>query len=213
MNRSRTVLIVGAALAMAALYALQPSSGEPPTASPIPSALAMGAASPTATPGRPTAAPTSPTAAPVRPAPSPSAAAGAGTRIAGTVAVRIEVPRLGIDLPIVEGDGVSAPEAAAAHYPGTAWPGAGSNTYLYAHAREGLFLSLWEAVEGDRILLTLADGGTACFEVDRIDPALPWNDLSVLLPTDHERLTLQTSTSYTPTAPRFLVVALPCASG
>ena len=61
--------------------------------------------------------------------------------------------------------------------------------------------------------VSLADGGTACFEIDRIDPATAWNDLSVLLPTDHERLTLQTSTSYTPTAPRFLVVALPCASG
>jgi len=212
MNRSRTVLIVGAALAMAALYALQPSPGEPPTASPTPSASPIGAASPIAAVSpRPTLG--RPTAAPVPPAPSPSAAANAGTRIAGTIAVRIEVPRLGIDLPIVEGDGVSAPEAAAAHYPGSAWPGAGSNTYLYAHAREGLFLSLWEAVEGDRILLTLAGGGTACFEVDRIDPALPWNDLSVLLPTDQERLTLQTSTSYTPTAPRFLVVALPCASG
>jgi len=206
MNRSRTIVIVGAALVMAALYAVQPPSGEPPQTPPTPSARAIGPASPRATLGRPTAAPT-------RPAPSPSAAATAGTGIAGTIAVRIEVPRLGIDLPVVEGDGVNAPEAAVAHYPGTAWPGAGSNTYLYAHAREGLFLSLWEAVEGDRILLTLADGGTACFEVDRIDPAIPWNDLSVLLPTDHERLTLQTSTSYTPTAPRFLVVALPCASG
>jgi len=209
MNRSRTIVIVGAALVMAALYAVQPPSGEPPTAAPTPtaspSAPPIGAASPTATLG--------PTAAPARPAASPSAAATAGTGLAGTVAVRIEVPRLGIDLPIVEGDGVSAPETGVAHYPGTAWPGAGSNTYLYAHAREGLFLSLWEAVEGDRILLTLADGGTACFEIDRIDPATAWNDLSVLLPTDHERLTLQTSTSYTPTAPRFLVVALPCASG
>ena len=41
------------------------------------------------------------------------------------------------------------PEGAAAHYPGTAWPGEGSNTYVYAHAREGHFLELWQVRTGD----------------------------------------------------------------
>lgn len=200
MSRSRTAVIVAAALVVAAAYVLQPRPADPPRPSPTPGATV-----------RPTTAATA-AASPAMPT-QPPASATSGTALAGTVAVRIEVPRLGIDLPIVEGDGVNAPDAEVAHFPGTAWPGAGSNTYLYAHAREGVFLPLWEAMEGDRILLTLEDGGTACYEVDRINPDTPWDDVSVLLPTDHEQLTLQTSTSYTPTAPRFLVVALPCASG
>lgn len=202
MDRVRSILIVAAALAAATLYVLQPRSSERPTVSPGPSLSASAAVSTSSAPASPR-----PPATPARSLATP------GTAGAGTVAVRIAVPRLGIDLPIVEGDGVNAPDSEAAHFPGTAWPGAGSNTYLYGHAREGIFLPLWDAVEGDRILLTLADGSTACYEVDRIDAALPWNDLSVLLPTDHEQLTLQTSTSYTPTAPRFVVVALPCAPG
>lgn len=137
--------------------------------------------------------------------PHPSVAAGEGI-----VAVRIEVPRLGIDLPIVEGDGVNAPRTEIAHYPGTAWPDAGSNTYLYGHAQEGLFLPLWDIRIGDEILLTLVDGSSRCFSVKAVHPETPWNDVSVLLPTNQEQLTLQTSTSYTPTAPRFLVIALPC---
>ena len=131
-------------------------------------------------------------------------------RPTGIVAVRIEVPRLGIDLPIIEGDGMDAPIGLAAHFPGTAWPDAGSNTYLYGHAQEGMFLPLWDVRTADEILLTLANRQQRCFAVDEIIPEAPWDAVSLLMPTDHERLTLQTSTSYTPTAPRFVVIALPC---
>jgi LPXTG-site transpeptidase (sortase) family protein len=128
----------------------------------------------------------------------------------GVVAVRIAVPRIGIDLSIVEGDGMSAPMGRAAHFPGTAWPDAGSNTYLYGHAQEGMFLPLWQIQPGDQIVLTLVNGKKRCFAVNQIIAKAAWNDTSLLLPTDHEQLTLQTSTSYTPTAPRFVVIALPC---
>src|SRR5690242_17922339 len=37
--------------------------------------------------------------------------------------LRIRMPEIGIDLPIVEGDGYDAPLYEAAHYPGTTWPG------------------------------------------------------------------------------------------
>jgi LPXTG-site transpeptidase (sortase) family protein len=129
----------------------------------------------------------------------------------GVVAVRIVVSKIGIDLPIVEGDGMVAPIGRAAHFPGTAWPDAGSNTYLYGHAQDGMFLRLWDIQRGDQIVLTLVNGQKRCFAVDRIVAKAAWNDTSLLLPTDHEQLTLQTSTSYTPTAPRFVAIALPCA--
>lgn len=125
------------------------------------------------------------------------------------VANRIAISSLGIDMRIVEGDGLDAPLGKVAHYPGTAWPGGGSNIYLYAHAREGMFISLWNASIGDEIVLTLVDGSQRRYVVSRILPKVTWNDMSVLAPTRAEQLTLQTCTSYQETAPRFLVIAVP----
>jgi len=139
--------------------------------------------------------------------PSPSASASA--KPPGIVATRILISRLGIDLRIVEGDGLDAPIGKAAHYPGTAWPGGGSNTYIYAHARVGMFLSLWDAQVGDKVVLTLRDGTKRTYVVSKVLPKVHWDDTSYLDPTPAEQLTLQTSTSYYATAPRFVVIAVP----
>jgi LPXTG-site transpeptidase (sortase) family protein len=112
-----------------------------------------------------------------------------------------------MDVPILAGDGVTIPETAAAKFPGTAWPGAGSNTFLYGHNRDGLFKPLWQIRTGDEIRLTLADGSDALYRVSAIRPVVAWDDLEVLAPTTSERLTLQTCLTYDPTAPRFVVVA------
>ena len=126
---------------------------------------------------------------------------------AGTVATRLRIGRLGVDLPIEAGNGVDVPEAAAAHFPGTAWPGAGSNTFLYAHNRPGLFGALWSVRTDDLVTLTLADGTLASYRVTDIRPVVAWDDLESLAPTTTERLTLQTCLTYEPTAPRFVVIA------
>ena len=109
----------------------------------------------------------------------------------------------------MEGDGLDAPIGKAAHYPGTAWPGGGSNIYIYGHARVGMFLSLWQARVGDKVVLTLADGTTRTYVVSKVLPKVPWDDVAYLNPTPTEQLTLQTSTSYYATAPRFVVIAVP----
>lgn len=160
--------------------------------------------SPTASPSRapsPRATlPIVPTASPlVTPSPRPE----------GIVARRIRIARLGIDLRIVEGDGIDAPLNRAAHYPGTGWPDGGTNIYIYAHAQEGMFLTLWEARVGDTIELDLVDGTIRQYVVTEVKPRVPWNAVEYLRPTPSEQLTLQTSTSYTPTAPRFIVIAEP----
>jgi LPXTG-site transpeptidase (sortase) family protein len=124
-------------------------------------------------------------------------------------ATAIRLDRLGIDVPLVEGDGVTVPEGAAAHYPGTAWPGQGSNTYLYAHAREGRFLELWGVRTGDLIEMDMADGSVAGYRVTEIHPIVKWDALEYLDPTSTERLTLQTCLTYADTAPRFIVIAEP----
>jgi LPXTG-site transpeptidase (sortase) family protein len=130
--------------------------------------------------------------------------------VAGPIlATRITIHRLAIDLPAVEGDGVDAPLDKAAHFPGSGWPGGGTNIYLYAHARTGMFLSLWDARDGDLVVLTLADGTDRTYVVDTVLPRVPWDAVRYLAPTRTEQLTLQTSTSYTATAPRFLVIAHP----
>lgn len=127
------------------------------------------------------------------------------------VATRIVIPRLEIDLPVVEGDGIDAPLHQAAHYPGSSWPGGGSNIYLYAHARQNDFQPLWDAELGDRIFLEVEDGSDRIYEVTEIRPDVPWDALEVLDPTPSEQLTLQTCTGTEPTDPRFLVIAVPAA--
>jgi LPXTG-site transpeptidase (sortase) family protein len=135
---------------------------------------------------------------------SPGPSAAHGIR-----ASRIQIQRLGIDLRIVDGDGIDAPLGKAAHYPGSDWPGGGSNIYIYGHARTGMFLALWDAKVGDEVVLTMVDGTKRMYVVDMVLPKVPWDALQYVAPTSTEQLTLQTSTSYYATAPRFVVIAHP----
>lgn len=195
-------LIVGVlAILAVVLWSSRPPASDPSAVGGSPSAsLQPSAAAPTerATPSSSAVPPSTEPTVSISPPP-----------VGQSVAKRIRIPRLQIDLPVIEGDGIDAPLDAAAHYPGTAWPGGGSNIYIYAHARDGLFINLWDAREGDEVLLDTVDGRTVTYIVDEIRPRTPWNAVELLEPSDQERLTLQTSTSYTATAPRFVVIALP----
>jgi LPXTG-site transpeptidase (sortase) family protein len=128
---------------------------------------------------------------------------------------RVQIPRLAIDLPIEEGDIQrdtvvhDTPESFAFHLPGTAIPASGSNCYLYAHARRGMFLSLWNAKEGDEVFISTPDGRALRYLVREVHPRVPPDDVSWIQPTPSERLTLQTSTGPNQTDPRFVVVATP----
>jgi LPXTG-site transpeptidase (sortase) family protein len=132
-----------------------------------------------------------------------------GTLPAPLVARRIRIDRLGIDLPIVEGDGIDAPLNKAAHYPGTGWPGGGTNIYLYAHARPGMFVELAHAQRDDEVDLALADGSIRAYRVTQVLPRVPWNALEYTRASSTERLTLQTCTGDTAQAPRLIVIAVP----
>ncbi len=128
---------------------------------------------------------------------------------------RIQIPRLGIDLEILEGDiardaiQLRTPESYAFHLPGTAIPGRGANTYLYAHARPGMFIALWNARAGDEIWISTPDGRALRYLVSEIHPRVTPDDVSWAAPSPPERITLQTSTGPNAADPRFLVVALP----
>jgi LPXTG-site transpeptidase (sortase) family protein len=127
---------------------------------------------------------------------------------------RVSLPRLGIDLPIAEGDvkrdidDQRTPESFAFHLPGTALPGQNGNVYLYAHARDGMFLALWSVRPGDEVIISASDR-VLLYVVRDVFPRVAPTDVSSTQPTTTERLTLQTSTGPSPADPRFVVFAFP----
>ncbi len=158
------------------------------------------------------------TLAPASPSPSPATAAPSATTASPRPipdGYRVQIQRLRIDLPIKEGDNTrdienqKTPEDAAFHLERTAIPGEGSNSYFYAHARTGMFLSLWQAREGDEVVIVTPDGRMLRYVVSEVHPRVPYNETKWVLPSTAERLTLQTSTGPNPQDPRFVVVALP----
>lgn len=190
--------VLALCLGLVLIVGLRPAT---PVVAPTPSAVAAVTATPLP----------SPTALSVSPSASPTATA--------TPAIppgyRVKIPRLAIDLPIAEGDierdtvRQETPDNFAFHFPGTAIPGDRSNSYIYAHARRGMFLSLWSAREGDEVVIVTPDGRELRYLVREVHPRVEPTDVSWAAPTTTERLTLQTSTGPNPGDPRFVVIALP----
>jgi LPXTG-site transpeptidase (sortase) family protein len=200
MPRSFTVLAGVLLLAVGIALVVGSTLPRPGSVAPLalPSAFASATPAPTTSVGATTVAPTSaPTISPI------------------PDGYRIRVPRLRIDLPIAEGDlyrdtvQQQTPENFAFHFPGTAIPGTVGNSYLYAHARRGMFLSLWDATVGDEVTITTPAGVELKFRVTEIPGKVPPEDTSWLMPSSDERLTLQTSTGPNPQDPRFVVIAAP----
>lgn len=141
-----------------------------------------------------------------------------GTGVAAPVAVvaaeptdglRVRVPALGIDLKIVEGNGWEPPLNLAAHYPGMKWPGQGGRSFLYAHARPGMFGPLFQASVGQKVEVVQPGGKVLSYTIRRYYPAWPVSNTSILQPADHEELVLYTCTSWTYNDPKIVAVAEP----
>jgi sortase (surface protein transpeptidase) len=134
--------------------------------------------------------------------------------------LRISLPRLGIDLPLDTGDigrdvprsgfAGRTPEAVALVFPGTNIPGRGGNTYVYAHARKGMFLTLWDVRVDDAVFVVRDDRSVVrAYRITLVLPRVDPSDTGWLDPSGPERLTLQTSTGPRPEDPRFIAVAYP----
>ncbi|MGH2471529.1 MAG: sortase [Candidatus Limnocylindria bacterium] len=176
---------------------------------------------PVAPPTTPPPSTPEPTATPAReptPEPTTNVANVAGVVVPPATAIiasgyRIEIARLGISLPIAEGDvprdvdRAQTPNNYAFHLPGTSMFGAG-NTYIYAHARIGMFLTLWDARVGD-IVTVRTPSGVREYVVAEVHPRVAPTETSWTRPTQDTRLTLQTSTGPNGSDPRFVVVARP----
>jgi len=125
----------------------------------------------------------------------------------------VRLPQLGINLPIVQGDGSSVPYFRAAHYPTTLWPGSGGRSFLYAHAQYGPPVMFGPLLAKGRVGLDVyvdrPGEASLHYVIRQYYPAVPYTDLSWLQPTNHEELVLMTCTSWSATDPRVIAVAEP----
>jgi LPXTG-site transpeptidase (sortase) family protein len=154
------------------------------------------------------------TNAPVaEPIPTPTMAAASATAIPTATAVpqasvplnSITIPMAGIHAPIIEvylSEGswdISNLGANAGHLQGTAWFDAPGNVVLAGHVemsdgRKGIFATLREMKTGDPIVVSY-QGDSREYAVSELRTVSP-DDLSVLSPSDTERLTLITCDRY-----------------
>lgn len=125
---------------------------------------------------------------------------------------RILLPRVHINLLLVKGDGLTPPDKFEAFtYPGAdhllkAPIGVG-NSYVYAHAQNGMFWNLHDVKLGDLVEVDYGRGRLLYFRVIQIHPSVNYRDFSWLQPTPDDRLTLQTCNGWLDQDPRFIVVA------
>jgi sortase A len=133
---------------------------------------------------------------PARPAGSPGASAAAApdepppALRTGDVVGRLEVPRVGVSVMVLEGDDDDTLRQAAGHIPDTDLPGAPDGNVGIAGHRDTFFRPLMNIRKGDEIRLT-TEHGAYRYEVDSIRIVTP-EDVAVLDPVDHPVLTLVT---------------------
>ena len=207
--RTRLLPAVLTALGVAGLAGGLLSLGGPVTADPLPSPFPTLVAS-----GEPTALPlvTFP------PMPSGAAPSLSATPPADRVATRVRIAALAIDLPVVRppGGADAYPLCDVAMYiQELGQPGHGRATYLYAHARTGMFLPILEAslvrngssMLGMVVELWTSDDQRFLYEVTEV--RRHQLDLNDALGATGEQLWLQTSEGPKGTPGKTQLIALP----
>jgi hypothetical protein len=150
------------------------------------------------------------------------------------VAVQIDVPSVDLTVAVKHakpGEGDHLPDDAAYILVQSSEPGRNANTYLVGHALQHIFKRLWNVMLGAEVRILMSDGVVLRYVVtevhanvscpdSRADPmpnpplALQWAPAGCpgaawINPTDHERLTLQTSQGYNRTWGELVIVAEP----
>jgi sortase A len=101
----------------------------------------------------------------------------------------LEIPRLGLVVPVLEGTDELVLNRGVGHIEGTARPGSQGNVCIAGH-RDGFFRVLKDIAVGDRLELKTLDGAGS-FQVEAITIVSP-EQVSVLAPTARPTLTLVT---------------------
>lgn len=127
-------------------------------------------------------------------------------------AARVVVSRIQIDVRISEGslvDGI--PDGQAFVLQGTAWPCERGTSFVYGHARTGVFLPLWGVVAGDVVSFVDAEGRSPVCEYEVAElHRVPSTDTSWVAyrVSGRDTLILQTSTGPNASYPEFIVVCI-----
>ncbi len=156
---------------------------------------------------------------------------------ADVTATQLEVPGVGINVLVrqsssAETDGFPPIDSAYILSAGNQ-PGRNTNSYVFAHALNSLFKPLWNVQVGAVVLVRMSDGSVLRYAVTEVRPnvacpdpnatqnnppnpplALQIHDncdegASWTVPTDYERLTLQTSQGYNRNWGELVVIAEP----
>ena len=125
---------------------------------------------------------------------------------------RLEIPRLGISVMVLEGVDAGTLQRGVGHIPGTSLPGPAGNVGLAGH-RDTFFRLLKDIRTGDEIRMTTPEG-TYAYRVRASEVVEP-RDTWVLANTEGPTLTLVTCYPFSyigPAPKRFVVQALPLES-
>jgi sortase A len=124
----------------------------------------------------------------------------------------LRIPKIGLEVPVLEGDDALTLNRGVGHIPGTAMPGTVGNVGVAGH-RDGFFRGLKDLAAGDVIEMQRGPGAGRLdrYVVRNISIVMP-NDTALLKPTSDSTLTLVTCYPfrYVGTAPqRYVVQAVP----
>lgn len=199
------------------------SYADPTTAGPLPSETPVEITLPPTPAPTPTPSPSPTTSATASSSPSPAATASPSPSITPkpgpVVATRIHIPSQKIDLPVIRGPSGYPPCNVAMYLKELGQPGEDRASYIYAHARPGMFLPLLEASKidngrsllGKQVRVYTSDDVLHIYEIfavkrhqRRLDPVFD-------VKTD--QLWLQTSEGPNSTYPKLMIVARPLSTG
>jgi hypothetical protein len=152
------------------------------------------------------------------------------------VAVQLQVESVGVNV-LVKQSGSGGvddfpPDDAAYILRNSSQPGRGTNSYIFAHALLSLFKPLWNVQVGAEVKVLMSDGVVLRYAVTEVRPNVPCPDdraaphpnpplvlkyagpgceegAAWTQPTDHERLTLQTSQGFNRNYGELVIVAKP----
>jgi hypothetical protein len=220
--------VVGVALIVVGSLDLDPpGSSLPPIPDPT-SPVAVVSQTPEPSPGSASpdaTATTEPTAVPT-PTPVP----------ADWVAVQLQIESVNVNVLVKQSGSGSVddfpPDDAAYILRNSSQPGRGTNSYIFAHALLSLFKPLWNVQVGAEVKVLMSDGVVLRYVVTEVRPNVPCPDdraaphpnpplvlkyagpgceagAAWTQPTDHERLTLQTSQGFNRNYGELVIVAEP----
>jgi sortase A len=145
--------------------------------------------------------------APAGAVPSARVAPPAPTPVAGQPVATIEIPRIGLDMVVVQGVTAADLAMGPGHYPGTPLPGEAGNVAIAGHRTTYLhpFYGLTAVADGDAIVLTTPQGVFTYLATSQ--SVVAPTDVAVIAPSGAPTLTLTTCNPRYSAATRLVVHA------